>query len=150
MRNCHDNIHTRKVIIMFSGDFMAYNNGRQFSTRDRDNDGASSYNCAEEYGMARWWYRPGCGKINLNGVYYHSPRTTDYIGIWWYLCHGRGCGNVNLNGVYYHSPRTTDWTGIWWYLWHGDIGCTAVSTTTHPVPQIGLGFGGIFGMVGAP
>ena len=68
----------RKVIIIISGDSMANNNGHQFSTRDRDNDGAS-YNCAEVRGLAGWWYSGGRdgSNVNLNGVYYHSPRTTD-------------------------------------------------------------------------
>ena len=64
---------------------MANNNGHQFSTRDRDNDGAS-YNCAKEYGRAGWWYSGGGGGGGGGG---------------------RDCSNVNLNGVY-NSPRTTD------------------------------------------
>ena len=57
MRNCHDNIATRKVIIMFSGDSMSYNDGAKFSTADRDNDGESYRdNCAEGNGRAGWWY----------------------------------------------------------------------------------------------
>ena len=89
MRNCHDNIASRKVIIMFSGDSMYWNDDAQFSTKDMDNDGVSWGNCAEEYGRAGWWYS------------------------------GRWCGYSNLNGVYHHSPRTTDLTGIWWEYWHG-------------------------------
>ena len=83
MRNCHDNIATRKVIIMFSGDSMVGNDGEQFSTADRDNDGVSNYNCAEGRGRGGW-----CGYSNLNGVYHHSPRTTDRTGIWWGHWHG--------------------------------------------------------------
>ena len=55
--------------------------------RDRDNDGWSWRNCAEEYGLAGWWYWD-CGLSNLNGVYYHSPSTTDRTGIWWGHWHG--------------------------------------------------------------
>ena len=92
MRNCHINIATRKVIIIFSGDSMSYNNGDQFSTADRDNDG-SSWNCAEGRGRGGWWYGwglgLGCGLSNLNGVYHHLPRTTDYTGIWWDDWHGK-------------------------------------------------------------
>ena len=72
---------------MFSGDSMSYNDGEQFSTADRDNDGWSSDNCAEEYGQAGWWYG-WCTQANLNGVYHHTPRTTDRTGIWWGGWHG--------------------------------------------------------------
>ena len=91
MRNCHDKIATKKVIIMFPGDSMARYDGLQFSTRDRDNDGRSSVNCAKDAGQAGWWYK-------------------------WFLVY---CSWSNLNGVYHHSPRTTDYTGIWWGHWHG-------------------------------
>ena len=63
---------------------MAHNDGRPFTTTDRDNDGWLGFNCAEEYGRAGWWYGH-CSLSNLNGVY-HSPRTTYRAGIfWWYL-----------------------------------------------------------------
>ena len=89
MRNCHDNIASRKVIIIFSGDSMSYSNGDPFSTADRDNDRVSFWNCAEGNGRAGWWYgRLGCGYSNLNGVYHHLPRTTDYTGIVWGHWHG--------------------------------------------------------------
>ena len=52
-------------------DSMAYQNGRPFSTRDRDNDGWSR-NCAAVYGGA-WWHHV-CFHSNLNGEYVlHTP-----------------------------------------------------------------------------
>ena len=53
-------------------DSMAYHNGMQFSTRDRDNDATSNANCAARYGGA-WWYK-GCVYSSLNGKHtYHIP-----------------------------------------------------------------------------
>ena len=66
---------------------MAHNDGKQFTTTDRDNDWLPSRNCSEERGRGGWWY-VGCGSSNLNGVYYHTPRTTDGTGIWWAEWHG--------------------------------------------------------------
>ena len=66
---------------------MAGNNGDQFSTRDRDNDGSSYWNCAQEFGGGGWWYKQ-CSAANLNAVYYDSPNTTDQTGIYWAHWHG--------------------------------------------------------------
>ena len=74
---------------MFSGNSMAYNDGEQFTTTDRDNDGHPSRNCAEMRGRGGWWY-VACTNANLNGVYHHTPRTTDATGIWWGRWHGSG------------------------------------------------------------
>ena len=50
---------------MFTGDSLAYHNGRSFTTKDRDND--SSVNCADSRGGG-WWYG-GCAYSALNGLY---------------------------------------------------------------------------------
>ena len=58
-------------------DSMAIQNGRPFSTRDRDNDNWVR-NCAAVFGGA-WWYRE-CLESNLNGNHnYHTPE--DGLGI---------------------------------------------------------------------
>ena len=71
---------------MFSEDSMAHSDGKQFSTRDRNN-GVNGVSCAEERGGGGWWYW-FCTHANLNGVYHHSPSATDYTGIWWWFWHG--------------------------------------------------------------
>ena len=68
-------------------DSMAYHNGMQFSTRDRDNDAASSTNCAARSGGA-WWYK-SCTHSDLNGKHTsHTPEDGTatnpwYILLWW-------------------------------------------------------------------
>ena len=66
-----------------SGDSLTYHNGRQFTTRDRDNDPARG-NCAKIYGGA-WWYIADCHYAHLNGLYSHSglpPRSNGLA--WWH------------------------------------------------------------------
>ena len=43
-------------------------NGMMFTTRDRDNDIVSSFNCASDQFSGGWWYN-GCGYLNFNGNY---------------------------------------------------------------------------------
>merc|ERR1712168_674954 len=60
-----------------AGDAMTYSIGKQFSTRDRDNDGSSSKHCGQEYG-AMW--AGNCMNANINGVY----GTNASNGNWWW------------------------------------------------------------------
>ena len=64
----------------FSGnasyDALGYHNGQKFSTFDRDNDGASSYNCAAGRGGGFWY--DTCARCLVNGA-----RSTD-----WFHWHG--------------------------------------------------------------
>ena len=47
-------------------DSLNYHNGRDFSTRDRDNDGYSSGSCSALYeGNGGWWFG-SCSHSNLN------------------------------------------------------------------------------------
>ena len=64
---------------------MDWNNGKQFSTRDDDNDNWSR-NCAVSY-MGAWWYN-SCSSSSLNGVYHPSASPTDGTGIRWDHWHG--------------------------------------------------------------
>ncbi|XP_071951712.1 fibrinogen-like protein A [Antedon mediterranea] len=68
-----------------AGDSLAYHNGQQFSTHDRDNDKYSG-NCAE-IRKGAWWYN-ACGYSNLNGLYL-TPGTADYSGINWRYFHNK-------------------------------------------------------------
>jgi len=59
---------------------MIYHLGQKFSTRDQDNDAASSGSCAVVRKGA-WWY-DSCGHANLNGEY---NNTAFGKGVNWYL-----------------------------------------------------------------
>ncbi|PIK38846.1 putative ficolin-2 [Apostichopus japonicus] len=55
---------------------LSYHLNQQFSTKDRDNDAHSYFNCARYYGA--WWHN-ACYYSNLNGVY------GAYDIYWYYL-----------------------------------------------------------------
>ena len=59
----------------------SYHNGSRFTTRDRDNDVSSGYNCAQFYTGA-WWYR-SCYHSNLNGHYFNTA-TDNIVSFNWY------------------------------------------------------------------
>ena len=64
-----------------AGDSLAYHNGMQFSTKDRDND-QTNVNCASSsYRHGAWWYK-NCVVSNLNGLY-RSGLSGDQ-GVTWY------------------------------------------------------------------
>ena len=62
-----------------AGDSLSEQNGRKFTTKDRDNDNYSQ-NCAIVYTGA-WWYNR-CHHSNLNGLYLVD--STDHKGIQWW------------------------------------------------------------------
>ena len=57
-------------------------NGRQFTTKDQDNDIKDGSNCAV-YGEGAWWFR-SCFNAHLNGKYYHQGDVARGMGIQWY------------------------------------------------------------------
>ena len=74
-------------------DSLSYHRNMAFSTKDRDNDSANSYNCAASYKSA-WWYN-NCLRANLNGYYYHGSQVKSYRGINW----------SKWKGAYYSAKR---------------------------------------------
>ena len=58
---------------------MAYHNGCQFTTYDRDNDSSNSSNCADKF-HSGWWFS-NCHHANLNGDI--TLNGTEYQGIQW-------------------------------------------------------------------
>ncbi|XP_020902245.2 hemicentin-2 [Exaiptasia diaphana] len=63
------------------GDSLAYSNGMQFTTLDRDNDLSESDNCAVT-SIGAWWYK-SCHDSNLNGQFVQSERSRQ--GMVWYF-----------------------------------------------------------------
>ena len=60
---------------------MSYNNNRQFSTKDRDNDDHSSASCAQLRGS--FWHG-SCGNANLNGEYVKNGAISQRNVFWWH------------------------------------------------------------------
>ena len=70
-----------------SHDSMAFHNGHQFSTWDRDNDNFI-LNCAEACGKGAWWHN-NCCHSNLNGVYSRSYVQNKFGMLWYTTIVGR-------------------------------------------------------------
>ena len=77
------------INILFTDDSLSYHNNRQFSAKDRDNDGWPPHNCAEERHGA-FWYNDGqnsfktCAYANLNGEYLRNGTTSGISVFWWH------------------------------------------------------------------
>ncbi|XP_061176192.1 fibrinogen-like protein A [Saccostrea echinata] len=65
-----------------AGNGMILNDGKKFTTKDRDNDIYEAKNCAEKHHGA-WWYHM-CGYSNLNGQY-GNPNVTGMDYMIWYF-----------------------------------------------------------------
>ena len=70
-----------------AGDGLAYQNGRPFSTRDRDYDAHRNKHCAVSYKGA-WWYN-ACHHSNLNGLYLSGVHPSGANGVNWYKWKGQ-------------------------------------------------------------
>ena len=82
------------TIDCFAGNSLEYQNNRQFSTKDRDNDKWGN-NCAQ-YHHGAFWY-DFCQNSNLNGEYFRD-------------------GEINLRGVnWYH------WKNNWYSMKHTEM-----------------------------
>lgn len=68
-------------VVYNAGDAMGSNDGKVFSTKDRDNDGNSGSSCAQSR-QAGWWFL-SCSVANLNGVYHHDGRSASELGVNW-------------------------------------------------------------------
>ena len=65
------------------GESLFWNNGQQFSTKDRNNNERSGGNCAVEYHGA--WWNDDCGDSDLNGKY-RNVGPGDGNGLSWWHC----------------------------------------------------------------
>jgi len=72
-----------------AGDSLGYHRGMAFTTKDRDNDGHSSTNCALHY-KGGWWFN-NCHHSNLNGLYLNGKSTSQ--GVTWYT--GKMAGSLS-------------------------------------------------------
>ncbi|KAK3089830.1 hypothetical protein FSP39_006886 [Pinctada imbricata] len=69
-----------------AGDAMSYNNGRRFTTKDRDYDGGVSDNCAVRFHDGGWWFNY-CTITDLNGRYVQGM-VNDDRSMHWKRIHG--------------------------------------------------------------
>jgi len=74
-------VGTGPLAVALVGDSLGEHNGRDFSTKDKDND-LSTLNCAVKYGGA-WWYA-ACHSSNLNGLYHGGQHASIADGVNWY------------------------------------------------------------------
>jgi len=67
---------------LLAGDSLNYHNGRQFTTKDRDNDARTWANCAQQW-LGGWWYGE-CVVSDLNGPYRsQGPYVDSNEGVRW-------------------------------------------------------------------
>eukprot|EP00112_Aurelia_sp_Birch-Aquarium-sp1_P018727 Seg451.5 transcript_id=Seg451.5/GoldUCD/mRNA.D3Y31 product=Ryncolin-3 protein_id=Seg451.5/GoldUCD/D3Y31 len=83
---------------------LAQNNGRQFSTFDRDNDATSRYNCAKMKKGA-WWYA-SCEPTNLNGLYPSKGEVGGKYMTWFDI---GGTGQKDKYGGITYSQMSIEW-----------------------------------------
>ena len=74
------------VYMLFTGDSLERHRGRQFSTRDQDNDLSPTGSCAVAY-KGGWWYHK-CHHSNLNGAYLRGNHSSYADGVEWHAWTG--------------------------------------------------------------
>ena len=67
---------------------LRFQNGSQFSTVDRDNDGTSAHCAARFGGRGGFWYGHGCGGFFPNGRYSRTSSVPFATGLHWFDWHG--------------------------------------------------------------
>ena len=77
-----------------SGDAFLRHRGKNFTTKDRDNDSWLSGNCAVRF-QGAWWYA-ACHSSNLNGLYLAGNHSTRSVGVNW----------LDWRGEHYSLKRT--------------------------------------------
>ena len=60
---------------------MAFHNGGQFSTWDKDNDKVFGQSCVKNCGRGAWWHTKCC-QSSLNGIYSRIYEVEEF-GIAW-------------------------------------------------------------------
>ncbi|XP_071837430.1 uncharacterized protein [Apostichopus japonicus] len=93
-------------------DSLSDSNNKQFSTKDRDHDGWSSYDCAERHRGAWWFYE----YYECMDSYYYYCRSSYCPNYCNYFPDGSDncviCADSHLNGDY---DGTTLGTNVYWY-----------------------------------
>ncbi|PIK38966.1 tenascin [Apostichopus japonicus] len=74
-----------------TGNYLYYSKGKQFSTRDRDNDACGNFNCAEKHRSGWWHYDNDCSYCYSSSYCYYFQYSSSCKSL---------CAADNLNGVY--------------------------------------------------
>ena len=93
-------------------DNMAYHNGMQFSTRDRDNDGFSGGNCATKWGGA-WWYN-NCWNSHLNGKHTRHSSGSPSTVLYWSGHYTKAAMKIRPKRAGCGTPSSI---GSLWFVW---------------------------------
>uniref|UniRef100_A0AC35G291 Fibrinogen C-terminal domain-containing protein n=1 Tax=Panagrolaimus sp. PS1159 TaxID=55785 RepID=A0AC35G291_9BILA len=73
-------------------EFFKLNNGRSFTTYDRDNDNQPKFNCAVFRNYGPWWHSD-CTLVALNGAYGSTSKTSNSM-VWLYKQRKSGPNNA--------------------------------------------------------
>lgn len=100
-----------------AGDSFSYNEGFNFTTKDRDNDRTADANCAV-FKTGAWWY----GACSKRSVLQYLVRFFFLVKSFFHIYFSFFFSN--LNGKYYKNPKEllnapVNKRGINWYTFHG-------------------------------